>query len=85
MKTPLTMLILAVWACSAAAQEGVRVPSDLAPVTSRYKSERRAADIQYVNDIIAMNVLYIAALRNLEGSFARRGDLDSALLVRNER
>jgi hypothetical protein len=85
MKTFGTLLILGICACSAAAQEGVRVPSDLAPLTSRYKSERRTADIQYANDIIAMNVRYIAALRNLEGAFARRGDLDSALLVRKER
>ncbi len=85
MKTTWTILIAAICACSAMAQEDVRVPSELAPLTSRYKSERRAADVQYANGILALNARYVAALKNLESSIARRGDLDAALLVRKER
>ena len=85
MKMPLAILISAIYACSAMAQAEARVPSELAPLTSRYKSERRAADIQYANGIIAMNGRYVAALKNLESTIARRGDLDAALLIRKER
>ena len=80
-----TILILTLCALPAAAQEEVRIPSELAPLTSRYKSERRTADLQYANGLVALNLRYIGTLRNLESSIARRGDLDAALLVRKER
>ncbi len=80
-----SILIMAICAWPAAAQEEVRIPSELAPLTSRYKSERRTADLQYANGLVALNLRYVGALRNLETSIARRGDLDAALLVRKER